>query len=222
MCGVALDRLLDMHRAGDLQLSAARTRRFQQVSGEIHRAVEQHGWCEAHGSYVSRFGGEDVDASLLLLPLYGFLEADDPKVWATFERIRRELGRDGLLMRYPRDQDDGLPAGEGAFGICSFWAAEYLARSGRPDEAERAFEKLCSYANELGLFSEEIDPRNGTALGNFPQAFTHVGLVSAALAIGEARGARPPAGLEGSERRERPGRSPGAHAAEDLHAGDPR
>jgi GH15 family glucan-1,4-alpha-glucosidase len=115
---------------------------------------------------------------------------------STYERIDKELGYDGLLLRYARHTDDGLPPGEGAFGICSFWAVEYLARIGRVEEAERRLGELCACANDVGLFAEEIDPRGRRALGNFPQAFSHVGLVSAALAIDEARGMRPKAGLD--------------------------
>ena len=114
---------------------------------------------------------------------------------ATFERMQRELTDGVLLRRYAHPSDDGLPPGEGAFGICSFWAAEYLARIGHVDEAERQLAHLCGYANDVGLFGEEIDPREGQVLGNFPQAFTHVGLVSAALAIREMRGTRPGAGV---------------------------
>jgi GH15 family glucan-1,4-alpha-glucosidase len=197
MCAVALERLTAMAEQGHLRVPA---RRFARVGAEIRAAIERHGRCAASGSYVSVFGGGDVDASLLLLGLYGYVDPDDAGMRATFERIQAELslGDCGLLRRYPHDTDDGLPLGEGAFGICSFWAVEYLARTGRVAEAERQFTHLCSYANDVGLFAEEIDPRDGQALGNFPQAFTHVGLVSAALAIDEARGKRPEASVGGS------------------------
>jgi GH15 family glucan-1,4-alpha-glucosidase len=222
MCWVALDRLLEMDRAGHLRLSDGRRQHFGQVAERIRRAVEERGWSPRRESFVAVFDGEDVDSSLLLLALYGFVEPDDPRMRSTYERIRKDLGRGGLLLRYPQGRDDGLPAGEGSFGVCSFWAAEYLARAGRVEEAEEAFQELCGYANDLGLFAEEIDPLDGTALGNFPQAFTHVGLVGAALAIAEARGIRPESGLGGVQERKHPGRMPRPHKADDLHTGEAR
>jgi GH15 family glucan-1,4-alpha-glucosidase len=103
----------------------------------------------------------------------------------TFDRIEQRLGRDGLLYRYEEPQD-GMPPREGAFGICSFWAIENLARRGDLEDAERAFAHMLSFANDVGLFAEEIDVLTGAPLGNFPQAFTHVGLINAALALAEA------------------------------------
>jgi len=219
MCWLALDRLLEMDRVGHLRLSNRRRTRFQQEARRIREAVEAHGWSQRRKCFVDVFDGDQVDSSLLLLALYGFVSPGDPRMRATYERIHEELSRDGLLMRYAHGRDDGLPPGEGTFGVCSFWAAEYLARAGRVDEAESRFEKLCGYGNDLGLFAEEVDPRDGSARGNFPQAFTHVGLIGAALAISEARGARPEAGLAGREERRHAGRMPGAHEADDLHTG---
>jgi GH15 family glucan-1,4-alpha-glucosidase len=103
----------------------------------------------------------------------------------TYRRIVETLGEAGLIYRYAADTDDGLPGGEGAFGICGFWAVECLARAGETETARRAFEHLCSYANDVGLLGEEIDPKTGALLGNFPQAFTHVGLINAALTLAE-------------------------------------
>jgi GH15 family glucan-1,4-alpha-glucosidase len=221
MCWVALDRLLEMDRADHLRLSRRERARFGEAARRIRDAVETHGWSSRRESFVGVFDGEHVDSSLLLLALYGFVEPEDPRMRSTYERIHDELDRDGLLLRYPHDWNDGLPPGEGAFGACSLWAAEYLARAGRVDEAEALFREVCGYANDLGLLAEEIDPRDGTALGNFPQAFTHVGLVSSALAIAEARGARAESGLGGSdERRRPPEHMPGAHEVDDLHTGD--
>jgi GH15 family glucan-1,4-alpha-glucosidase len=108
---------------------------------------------------------------------------------STYELVRERLGLDGLLYRYSPGYD-ALGSREGAFGICGFWAVENLARRGNVSEADRAFEHLLSFGNDLGLFSEEIDPETGAALGNFPQAFTHVGLINAALAIEKARHSR--------------------------------
>ena len=217
MCWVALDRLLEMARCGEVRLSERRRARFQRVRDEIRADVDRHGWSERHGSFVSVFDGEDVDASLLLLGLYGYLDPNDSRMLRTFERVRRELGQDGLLRRYPHETDDGLPAGEGSFGLCSFWAVEYLARAGRVDEAESELERMCGLANDLGLFAEEVDPSSREALGNFPQAFTHVGLVNAALAIAAARAA-PRAGAR--ESLEPPARVAVGHGAEDLHMED--
>ena len=133
-------------------------------------------------------GGSTVDASLLLLGWYGFEDPSGPRMRATFEQSAKRLEvAPGLLYRY----EESRAAGEGAFGICSFWAVEYLARGGGSlDEAEEWFAKLLPYANDVGIFAEEIDPTTGEPLGNVPQAFTHVGLISAALAIEERRQAR--------------------------------
>ncbi|MEZ4334770.1 MAG: glycoside hydrolase family 15 protein [Myxococcota bacterium] len=224
MCWVALDRLLAMDRDGDLVLSARRRTRFERTAHRIRDAIEASGYSRRLKSYVGVFDGDSVDASLLLLALYGYVEPDAPRFRSTWERIRAELGHGALLMRYAHDvhgRDDGLPPGEGAFGVCSFWAAEYLARAGRLAEAETIFEALCRHANDVGLYGEELDLQDGTPLGNFPQAFTHVGLVGAALAIAEARGKRPESGLAGHAARQQSGHMPDAEAADDLHTEKP-
>jgi GH15 family glucan-1,4-alpha-glucosidase len=215
MCWLALDRLLELSSAGHLRVPR---RRFERVRDEIRVAIEERGWSDSCDSYVSALDGREVDASLLLLALYGYVDPGNARMRATFERIREELGSDGLLRRYSVGKEDGLPGGEGAFGICSFWAVEYLARTRRVEEAEEEFRRLCAYANDLGLFAEEIDPASGQALGNFPQAFTHVGLVSAALAIAECRCVRPPSGLERREPLEKRGERPPRRVADDLRA----
>jgi GH15 family glucan-1,4-alpha-glucosidase len=130
---------------------------------------------------VQAFDSEELDAAALLVPLTGFLPADDPRVRSTVEALERELMQDGLLRRYR--SDDGLDGGEGTFVICSFWLASVLARSGEHTRAEELFERVVGYANDLGLLAEEIDPASGELLGNFPQAFSHVGLVTAAADI---------------------------------------
>jgi GH15 family glucan-1,4-alpha-glucosidase len=106
---------------------------------------------------------------------------------STCERIQERLGHNALVFRYERAMNDGLPGGEGAFGICGYWAVENRARAGDLEGATRAFEQLLSYANDIGLFAEEIDPESGAALGNFPQAFTHVGVINAALTLAECK-----------------------------------
>jgi GH15 family glucan-1,4-alpha-glucosidase len=127
------------------------------------------------------FDGDDVDASLLQLARYGYIDPRSPRMRGTIEAVRKRLGRNGLIYRYV--DHDGLPPGEGAFGICGFWAVDALARSGDIRTATETFERLMTYANDLGLYAEETAPATGAALGNFPQAFTHVGLICAALTL---------------------------------------
>ncbi len=184
LCWVALDRLISMHEGGCIK---APVERFRAERDAIRAAIEEHGYDERLGSYVRTFGGDEVDAALLQLPLYGYVEADHPRMRGTLELIRERLGHGSLLYRYQDVTGDGLPPGEGAFGICGFWGVEVLARQGRLDEAERAFEDLLGTANDVGLLAEETDPTTGAALGNFPQAFTHVGLINAALTLARAR-----------------------------------
>ena len=202
MCWVALDKLLLLHERGAIPLSAAEASAFRRDRDALRHAVETEGFNQRLGSYVDVLGGDEIDASLLLLGLRGWDDpARSPRLAATLEAVRGCLERNGLLYRYPPGSD-GIPGGEAAFGICNFWLAELLALAGRAEEALAQFERILAYANDLGLFAEEIDPRTGAALGNFPQAFTHVGLISAALAItaatGGARGpSSPAAGAKG-------------------------
>ena len=128
-----------------------------------------------------------------MMPLVGFVDATDPRMIGTVTAIERELMRDGLLLRYPSEDPstekiDGLPPGEGAFLACTFWLADNYALQGRRDEARRIFERLLSLGNDLGLLSEEYDPRAGRQLGNFPQAFSHVGLVNTAYNLSARTG----------------------------------
>jgi GH15 family glucan-1,4-alpha-glucosidase len=193
MCWVALDRLLKLHQEDHLRVPV---RRYTETRDAIRERIERHGYNERLQSYVSVFDGEDVDASLLLLGRYGYADAASERMKSTCARIHERLGRDGLLYRYLAD-NDGLPAGEGAFGICSFWAVDGKARQGDVDGAAAMFEHVLAYANDVGLFAEEIDPDNGALLGNFPQAFTHVGLIDAALTLTQAqRGKRREPGAE--------------------------
>lgn len=177
LCWVALDRMLDMHRRGKIKkldnTSVARTR------DKIRHEILKRGWNPQLESYTSILDGSTMDASLLLIAWYGFEHADSSRMRSTYKRVSAELrAGDGLLQRYR------ISPPEGAFGICSFWEAEYLALGGgTAEEAEKHFRRLLGYANDLGLFAEEIDPKSGAALGNFPQAFTHVGLISAAISL---------------------------------------
>ncbi|MGH7480905.1 MAG: glycoside hydrolase family 15 protein [Longimicrobiales bacterium] len=182
---LALDRLLSMHEEGRLR---APVRDFEAAREAIRRAVETDGYSERLGSYVAVFGGDDVDASLLLLGLHGYADPGSPRMRGTHARILERLGVDGLLYRYR--SPDGLRPGEGAFGICSFWSIEQHARQGDLERATSAFEHLLSFANDVGLYAEEIEPGSGAALGNFPQAFTHAGLIGAALTLETVRGGR--------------------------------
>ncbi len=175
----ALQRLLELHEKGHLpRLPAAE---FARARDEIRHNVETLGWSEQLQTYTRTLGGSSVDASLLLLPWYGYCKADSPRMRGTWSRIRERLGLGrGLFRRY----DGPLTRGEGAFGICSFWAAEFLALGGGSlEEAQENFESLLGFANDVGLYAEEIEPETGAALGNFPQAYTHVGLINAALSI---------------------------------------
>lgn len=183
LCWTALARLLDLQRTGEI--APRHHELFAAEAARIRSVVEQSGFDLETNSYTSELGGKDVDASALLLPWYGFVRHDSPRMRGTFERILRELSpRRGLLYRYTVDR-----AGDGAFGISSFWAAEHLARGGGSERDARAtFESTLRYANDVGLFAEEIDPATGAPLGNFPQTFTHVGLINAALSIAELDG----------------------------------
>jgi GH15 family glucan-1,4-alpha-glucosidase len=193
LCWVALDRLIQMHDAGQLRVSVDQ---FREQRDAIRTDIEAHGYNERLGSYTRTFGGTEMDASLLLLPQYGYVDGRHPRMRSTCRRIYDTLARGSLLYRYETGTQDGLPPGEGAFGICSFWGVECLARGGDVDGARRAFEELLGHANDLGLLAEEIDPSSGAALGNFPQAFTHIGLINAALILPASRPETERAGSE--------------------------
>ena len=177
LCWTALDRLARLTEGG--MLRGAPIARYKEHCKSIRRQIEERAWNERLQSYVSVLDGDQLDASLLLLSWYGFEEAGSPKMRRTYEAIRRQLGTpEGLLYRYKRGHS------EGTFAICSFWEAEYLALGGGSlDDARRLFGQLMKYGNDLGLYGEEIDANTGLTLGNFPQAFTHVGLIGAALSI---------------------------------------
>ncbi|MBI2684255.1 MAG: glycoside hydrolase family 15 protein [Actinobacteria bacterium] len=188
MAWVAFDRAIRFH---DELGHAGPVERWRALRDEIHAEVTARGWSEERGAFVQSYGSVELDASALLLPLVGFLPADDARIVSTVEAIRRELTVDGLVMRYlPREDGavDGLPAGEGVFLPCSFWLVSVLAMQGRQHEARELFERLLDLRNDVGLLSEEYDPVARRQLGNFPQAFTHLALVNAALAL-DARGA---------------------------------
>jgi GH15 family glucan-1,4-alpha-glucosidase len=185
LCWTALDRLLKLCKQGVLENAPAEL--FAEEAEKIRTQILQRAWNEKLQTYVSTLDGDSLDASLLRIPWYGLEPASSPRMQSTYRAIRKYLGtRNGLLYRYPRQ-----PA-EGAFGICGFWGVEFLAVGGGTlEEAHAQFQQLLAYSNDLGLYSEEIDPETGDALGNFPQAFTHVGLISAALSIQERERGKP-------------------------------
>ncbi len=187
MCWVALDRLVQLHDGGHVR---GPVERWRHERARIRAAVEEHGYDCALGSYVTAFGVPQVDASLLQLANFEYVRASDPRMRGTIRRVREELGsgHDHVLICRYRHIRDGFPPGQGAWGICSFWAVEALARAGELDTAEAEFERLLGYGNDLGLFAEQIDPATGAALGNFPQGFTHIGLINAAVTLRGARG----------------------------------
>jgi len=168
--------------------------RWRAVRDEIHAEVLERGWDDELGSFVQAYDTKRVDASLLTIPLFGFLPPEDPRVRGTLEAVRRELLVDGFVHRYRHDEGveevDGLPPGEGAFFLCSFWFVDNLVLLGELDEAESMFERLLALRNELGLLSEEYDPRLRRLVGNFPQAFSHIGLVNTARLLDRALAAQ--------------------------------
>ncbi|MFN2589403.1 MAG: glycoside hydrolase family 15 protein [Actinomycetota bacterium] len=180
MCWVALARGLDLARECARK---APERRWREARDRIRRAVESRGYDRSRGIFVRSFGSRDVDAALLLLPIVGFVDYQDERMLRTADAIRESLEvGPGLVLRF-RDRRDREQPREGAFLACSFWLAEVLARQDRTSEAEEVFDAAMACANDLGLFSEQFDPKTGTTLGNFPQALTHLSHISAALAV---------------------------------------
>jgi GH15 family glucan-1,4-alpha-glucosidase len=155
--------------------------RWRALRERIHREVCERGYDASRQTFVQSFGSRELDASLLLLPTTGFLPAHDPRILGTVAAIERDLLVDGFVLRYRTEQtDDGLPAGEGAFLACTFWLADAYVLTGRIDEARRLFERLLSLRTDLGLLSEEYDLGARRLVGNFPQAFSHIALVTTA------------------------------------------
>jgi GH15 family glucan-1,4-alpha-glucosidase len=162
--------------------------RWRAVRDTIHRDVCTRGFDARQGTFVQSYDSDRLDASLLMLPLVGFLPASDPRIAATVDAIQRRLTRDGFVSRYRTDPDvDGLPPGEASFLHCSFWLVDNLALAGRHDEARRLFERLLSVRNDVGLLAEGYDTGRQRQAGNFPQAFSHVGLINSALNLSRSR-----------------------------------
>ena len=163
----------------------APTRRWKQARDELRETIDKRGYDSKRGVYVQAFGRPDMDAALLLLPTVEYVAWDDERMVRTVAAVREELDAGGgLLYRYKRK--DGLPGREGAFLCCSFWLVECLARAGDVHEARTVFDQVMARANDLGLFSEEIDPDSGELLGNFPQGLTHLAHIDAAVMLAEA------------------------------------
>jgi GH15 family glucan-1,4-alpha-glucosidase len=188
LCWVALDRAVALAP----QLGEhANLERWKAERDQIREAVLTRGWSEARQAYAQSFDSDELDAAQLLMPILGFLPATDERMRSTIEAIAADLTEDGLVLRYRNEEGlnaDGLTGEEGTFVICSFWLVSALAKAGEVDRAERLFDQLVSYANDLGLLAEEIETANGELLGNFPQAFSHIGLITAAWEIDKARG----------------------------------
>jgi GH15 family glucan-1,4-alpha-glucosidase len=178
MAWVAMDRAVKSVEELGLEGEAPK---WRQLRSRIHEDVCREGFDPALNSFVQSYGSKEPDASLLMLPLVGFLPATDPRMRGTVDYIQRRLVRNGFVDRYlPVPQVDGLPPGEGSFLLCTFWLADNLALQGRYGEARELFERLLGLRNDVGLLSEQYDPEARRMVGNFPQAFSHVGLINTA------------------------------------------
>jgi len=184
MCWVALDRAL---RLANKRSFPADQERWLKIRDGIYLEIMERGWHPDLGAFVQSYESDELDASTLLMPMVFFVSPTDPRMLLTIEQTRKQLALDGLVYRYRPGADslDGLRGREGAFSICSFWLVEAMTRAGQIEEARLMFEKMLGYANHVGLYAEEISHR-GEALGNFPQAFTHLGLISAAFNLDRA------------------------------------
>jgi len=179
MCWVALDRAVRLAKAG--QIPSKNVQRWRDEAGAIRSFVEERCWSQAKRSYTQSADTDDLDASVLLGAKFGYGDPASGRFSATIEAIRRELGRGPFLYRY--FSDDDLRGDEGTFLCCSFWLAEVLGLAGRRDEGIELLNELIGFENDVGLYAEEIDERSSAFLGNFPQALTHLGLISAATTL---------------------------------------
>jgi len=185
MCWVALDRAIDL---AELIGGGHRVAEWTAARDEIRAMVLRDGWSDAAGAFTQYVGSTALDASNLMLAIVGFLPADDPRMLATIDAIAAGLTDEhGLVYRYRTESGiDGLAGEEGTFLLCTFWLAQALALAGQVARARAVFERAIGYRNDVGLLAEEVDGETGELLGNFPQAFSHIGLVNAAWAIAEA------------------------------------
>jgi GH15 family glucan-1,4-alpha-glucosidase len=182
MCWVAL---AGAERLTERFASPSDVSHWAEARERIRQLIDEIGYSDEVRSFVQTLGGKEADALTLTLPLLGFIDAADPRFVSTIEHVRAALGVDGLIRRY--NANDGLPGDEGAFLACSFWLVEALSVTGKDEEARQLFEQLQSLTNDVGLFSEEIDPETGELIGNFPQALTHLAHISAALRLDQKR-----------------------------------
>jgi GH15 family glucan-1,4-alpha-glucosidase len=190
LCWTALDRAVKLApKLGE----HARVGEWAAERDRIRDAILERGWSDAKQAYAQSFDADELDAAALLMVTYGFLPATDPRMRSTIEAIARELTEDGMVLRY-RNQEglnaDGLSGEEGTFAVCTFWLVSALAKAGEVDRAEELFDALVGHANDLGLLGEEIDTATGEQLGNFPQAYSHIGFITAAYDIDRARAAQ--------------------------------
>jgi GH15 family glucan-1,4-alpha-glucosidase len=183
MCWVALDRAIAL---ADALGATDRVAGWTATRDDIGDALLTDGWNEEAKAFTQTLGGHDLDASVLMMPIVGFIDARDRRMLATLDAIEERLTDErGLVYRYLAP--DGLSGEEGTFLLCTFWLAEARALAGQVDRATAVFERAIDYVNDVGLLAEEVDPHTGELLGNFPQAFSHIGLVNAAWAISQAR-----------------------------------
>jgi GH15 family glucan-1,4-alpha-glucosidase len=186
MCWVAFDRAIRSAENFDLD---GPVDRWREIRDAIHADICKNGFDASRNTFVQHYGGQALDASLLLIPQVGFLPPDDPRVVGTIEAIERELFTDTFVLRYSTEKvDDGVGGEEGAFLACSFWMVDAYVMAGRLDDAVDLFEKLLAIRNDLGLLAEEYDAVRKRLVGNFPQGFSHIGLINAAYNLIEAQG----------------------------------
>jgi GH15 family glucan-1,4-alpha-glucosidase len=187
LCWTALDRAVSLApQLGEF----AKVEEWSAARDEIREAILTRGWSERRQAFAQSFDSDELDAAQLLMPILGFLPATDDRMRSTIEAIARDLTEDGLVLRYKNDEGlnaDGLSGEEGTFVICSFWLVSCLAKAGEIERAEALFGRLVGYANDLGLLAEEIDTADGEQLGNMPQAFSHIGLITAAWEVDKAK-----------------------------------
>src|SRR5436190_3565397 len=189
-CWVAVDRAVRLApKLGEY----AKPDEWAAERDQIREAILERGWSEKRQAFAQAFDSDELDAAALLMPVVGFLPATDPRMRSTIEAIARDLTEDGLVLRYRNEEGvnaDGLVGEEGTFVLCSFWLVSCLARAGEIDRAAALFDQVVGYASDLGLLAEEVDTHNGELLGNYPQAFSHIGLIVAASHLDKARSAR--------------------------------
>ncbi len=186
MCWVAIDRGIRLAERCGFEADLPRWRK---VAAQVHEAVMKEGFDPERGAFTQAFGYKDLDAAVLAFPLRRVIEATDPRFISTVEKITAELATDGLLHRVSPTFEDGVGGGEGAFLLVSFWLVDAYTLMGRVEEARALFDRLLTYSNDLGLFAEMVDPRTGELLGNFPQAFTHIACIGAAVNLARAESA---------------------------------